>query len=138
MIVDGGFDWDRFVELSVSNGRTGIGLMSGIPGRVGGAPIQNIGAYGQEVSGVVEWVEFVWLDSGRVERLDNKACEFRYRDSVFKRVYQNRVIVTRVAFRLARSTAVALTYRILWKGSVPLRRPKSHVSRSWQSGEKRG
>ena len=65
------------------------------------------------MSRVVEWVEFVWLDSGRVERLDNKACEFRYRDSVFKRVYQNRVIVTRVAFRLARSTAVALTYRDL-------------------------
>ena len=41
VIVDGGFDWDRFVELSVSNGRTGIELMSGIPGRVGGAPIQK-------------------------------------------------------------------------------------------------
>ncbi|MGB0647289.1 MAG: UDP-N-acetylmuramate dehydrogenase [Bradymonadia bacterium] len=113
VIVDAGFDWDRFVALSIAKGRSGVELMSGIPGRVGGAPIQNIGAYGQEISSVVEWVEVVWLDSGEVERLDNRACGFRYRDSVFKREFANRLIVTRVAFRLLQAPTVALTYKDL-------------------------
>ena len=113
VVVDGGYEWDRFVADAVLAGWSGVELMSGIPGKVGAAPIQNIGAYGQEVSEVIQWVEVLWLDTLSVEVFDNASCEFAYRTSVFKALYSGRLIVTRVAFRLNRAEEVELQYKDL-------------------------
>ena len=113
VVVEGGYDWDRFVSESVQAGRSGVELLSGIPGRVGAAPIQNIGAYGQEVSHVIEWVDVVWLDSLRLERFSKSACGFEYRTSVFKSQHAGRLVVTQVGFRLGRASTVELRYKDL-------------------------
>jgi UDP-N-acetylmuramate dehydrogenase len=100
-----GEPWDDVVALSVAQGLGGMECLSGIPGRVGGTPIQNIGAYGQDVAGVLERV--VAFD--RVQRamtvLAAADCGFAYRSSRFKGPGAGRFIVCHVAFRLARTCA---------------------------------
>jgi UDP-N-acetylmuramate dehydrogenase len=95
-----GEPWDAFVEAMVSRGYQGLECLSGIPGRVGATPIQNVGAYGQEVSETITRV--VALDRERGERVvfSGKECRFSYRDSVFKSVQAGRFVVTEVSFRL--------------------------------------
>jgi UDP-N-acetylmuramate dehydrogenase len=113
VVVDGGLEWDQFVALSIAAGRSGVELLSGIPGRVGAAPIQNIGAYGQEVSECIEWVEVLWLKTLQVQVIAGSECGFMYRNSVFKSAYSGQLVVTKVAFRLGWQTSVELSYREL-------------------------
>ena len=80
-----GMPWDALVSRAVARGFGGIECMSGIPGMVGAAPIQNIGAYGQEVAEVIEAVEVLDMQTGIVFWLSAAECGFAYRDSVFKR-----------------------------------------------------
>ncbi|NBT47851.1 MAG: UDP-N-acetylmuramate dehydrogenase [Actinobacteria bacterium] len=94
--VQAGENWHEFVRYANSQGWAGIESLAGIPGTVGAAPIQNIGAYGQEVSTVIQSVEFFDYDSRELVVLSNEDCEFGYRDSVFKR--GRRGIVTSVSF----------------------------------------
>ncbi|HTW07881.1 MAG TPA: UDP-N-acetylmuramate dehydrogenase [Acidimicrobiales bacterium] len=96
-----GEDWANFVQECVSEGWSGVECLAGIPGLAGGTPVQNVGAYGEEVAQTIESVG-VWdcLDR-RARRLPAAACRFRYRSSVFKR--NQRYVVTDVSFRLARS-----------------------------------
>jgi UDP-N-acetylmuramate dehydrogenase len=92
--------WHGFVEFCVGRGFAGIENLSLIPGQVGAAPMQNIGAYGVEVESTCESVEVVHLTSGERATFTRAGCEFGYRDSVFKRRYKDQFMVAAVTFRL--------------------------------------
>src|SRR4051812_1891912 len=98
--VQAGEPWDPFVERCVADGLAGIECLSGIPGSVGATPIQNVGAYGQDVSETVVSVRVYDRSTGRVDELPGDACEFTYRSSTFKR-NPGRWIVLAVTFALA-------------------------------------
>jgi UDP-N-acetylmuramate dehydrogenase len=100
--VEAGVDWDHVVALTVDEGYAGIEALSGIPGRVGAAPIQNVGAYGQEVAQTVGWVRVLDRTTHDVVLLDPADCGFGYRTSVFK-AHPHRYVVLAVAFALEHS-----------------------------------
>jgi UDP-N-acetylmuramate dehydrogenase len=105
-----GESWDALVAFAVNQDLAGIECLSGIPGTVGGTPIQNVGAYGQEVAAVIEWVaafDRVKRAAVRLSRLD---CGFAYRMSRFKREDAGRFVIAEVAFRLRRRSAPTVTY----------------------------
>jgi UDP-N-acetylmuramate dehydrogenase len=105
-----GEDWDAFVERTVKENCAGIECLAGIPGTVGGTPVQNVGAYGQEVAPVIERVRaFDLLDRAFVE-LTAAECGFAYRRSRFNSSDQGRYIVTRVDYRLTPGGAATLRY----------------------------
>jgi UDP-N-acetylmuramate dehydrogenase len=101
--VQAGEPWDPFVARCVAEGRAGIECLSGIPGSVGATPIQNVGAYGQDVSETIVSVRVYDRVSGHVEELPGGACEFTYRSSAFKR-NPGRWIVLAVTFSLERES----------------------------------
>jgi len=105
-----GLDWDRLVAAAVDSDLAGLECLSGIPGRVGAAPIQNVGAYGQEVAGTIEAVEVVDLATGELRRLAAADCGFAYRQSRFKNEWRGRYAVVRVDFRLRRGAPGAVRY----------------------------
>ena len=92
--------WERFVAYTVDHGWAGVECLSGIPGCVGAAPVQNIGAYGQEVAETIEWVKGIDLQTGEAFQFTAIECEFAYRDSFFKKSVDRRYLITSVAFRL--------------------------------------
>ncbi len=98
LTVAAGEDWDALVARCVAEGLQGFECLSGIPGTVGATPIQNVGAYGQEVSETVESVRVLDRETGRVEEMPASACGFVYRGSVFK--YHDRRVVLSVTFRM--------------------------------------
>ncbi len=108
--VDAGVEWDDFVEWAVEKGLWGIENLSLIPGKVGAAPIQNIGAYGVEVKDLIEEVEIFDSETLSSYTLLNEDCEFGYRDSIFKGDLKGRVVVTSVLFKLYRQPAPKLDY----------------------------
>lgn len=108
--VGAGVNWDTFVEYCVQQKWYGTENLSLIPGSVGAAPVQNIGAYGAEVKDIVEYVEVLNTSEMKPEMLSNAACEFGYRDSVFKHGVKDRYIVTGVVFRLAKRGELVLDY----------------------------
>jgi UDP-N-acetylmuramate dehydrogenase len=105
-----GESWDSLVEFAVSQDLAGIECLSGIPGTVGGTPIQNVGAYGQEVATVIEWVAAFDRVTQAAVRLSRADCGFAYRMSRFKREDSGRFIITAVAFRLNPGAAPTVTY----------------------------
>lgn len=107
--VAAGEHWDDFVRWSLGQGYAGLENLILIPGTVGAAPIQNIGAYGAEVAEFVESVEAWDSRDQRVVVLDNAACRFGYRDSLFKH-QRDRYIVTAVRFHLPREYPLKLDY----------------------------
>ncbi|CAM2066369.1 UDP-N-acetylmuramate dehydrogenase [Sulfidibacter corallicola] len=107
--------WDDFVAEAVARNLAGIECLSGIPGLVGAAPIQNIGAYGQEVSQTITEVEILNLETMQVESWDNARCAFAYRDSVFKGAWRDRAVVLSVRFNLRRNGKATVTYPDLTK-----------------------
>lgn len=94
-----GEPWDDFVAAMVREGLTGIECLSGIPGLVGATPIQNVGAYGQEVAQTIVRVRSIDVATGEVRERTAEECGFRYRHSLFK---QWNEVVTRVTFRFTR------------------------------------
>jgi UDP-N-acetylmuramate dehydrogenase len=98
LTVAAGEDWDPLVAMCVADGLQGFECLSGIPGSVGATPIQNVGAYGQEVSETVESVRVYDRETGQVEEMTVADCGFVYRGSVFK--YHDRRVVLSVTFRL--------------------------------------
>jgi UDP-N-acetylmuramate dehydrogenase len=100
LTVAAGEPWDDVVALCVGAGLQGFECLSGIPGSTGATPIQNVGAYGQEVAETVETVRVLDRETDRVEDMPAAACGFRYRASVFK--YNDRRVVLSVTFRLRR------------------------------------
>ena len=105
-----GEDWDRLVERTVGAGLGGFECLSGIPGRVGATPIQNVGAYGQEVKDTLERVLVLDRHSGETTWLENAECEFGYRQSRFKERDRGRFIVLRVVYRLPRHAPPTVRY----------------------------
>ncbi|HET9853555.1 MAG TPA: UDP-N-acetylmuramate dehydrogenase [Methylomirabilota bacterium] len=95
-----GEPWDDFVRLTVERGWAGLECLSGIPGLVGATPIQNVGAYGQEVSDTLTAVRALDRESGRVVTLAPAACGFGYRDSLFKSGAPGRYVVLAATYRL--------------------------------------
>ena len=104
--VQAGEDWDALVAATVADGRVGLEALSGIPGTVGAAPIQTIGAYGAELASVVVSVRVLDRRTGLVEELPPEACAFRYRHSAFKADPLRRVVLA-VRLRLPRGTQSA-------------------------------
>jgi UDP-N-acetylmuramate dehydrogenase len=98
-----GEPWDELVAQSVARGWAGLECLSGIPGLVGATPIQNVGAYGQEVHEVIHSVRVYDRQLGSVQSLSNEACRFGYRDSLFKSIVPERFIVLAVRFELRRA-----------------------------------
>lgn len=109
LAVAAGERWDDFVRWSLSQGWPGLENLILIPGTVGAAPIQNIGAYGVEVAEFVESVEAWDTHSQKVLNLSRQDCQFGYRDSLFKREI-GRYIITAVRFALPRTHALRLDY----------------------------
>jgi UDP-N-acetylmuramate dehydrogenase len=99
--VGAGESWDRFVSQAVVAQCAGIECLSGIPGGVGGTPVQNVGAYGQEVAETIESVQVLDLKDGQVRELCAKACGFTYRSSIFNTTERGRFIILRVTYALA-------------------------------------
>ena len=107
--VEAGENWNDFVHWSLGRRFVGLENLALIPGTVGAAPIQNIGAYGAEVREFVHVVEVFDRDAGQFARLGNADCAFAYRDSVFKRT-PGRYLVTAVEFLLPRTRELRLNY----------------------------
>ena len=108
-----GVGWDEFVEWCIARGLWGVENLSGIPGTVGAAPIQNIGAYGAEIKNVIASVECFAAGTGTWLTLAAEHCAFGYRDSVFKGVLRGKAIVTAVNFALSRKPRPNLCYAAL-------------------------
>ncbi len=108
--ADAGVCWDALVERAVAEGLGGLECLSGIPGCVGAAPLQNIGAYGQEVSEVLRAVEVVERNSGARRRIAAAECGFGYRWSRFKGQWRDRFVILRVEFLLERRATGAMRY----------------------------
>jgi UDP-N-acetylmuramate dehydrogenase len=104
--AEAGEIWDPFVQYTVDQGWAGLEKLSLIPGTVGAAPIQNIGAYGAEVCDTIETVSYVDIKNGTHHTLTNAACHFGYRDSIFKRELKGRFIITDVCFRLKKAGSI--------------------------------
>lgn len=105
-----GVDWDSFVAFSVGQNLAGIECLSGIPGSVGGTPVQNVGAYGQEVSSVIRSVRVFDRREEKIRELDNAACGFSYRQSIFNSTERECHIVLAVTFALRKDGAPTLRY----------------------------
>jgi UDP-N-acetylmuramate dehydrogenase len=95
-----GESWDKFVSRAVMARCAGVECLSGIPGSVGGTPVQNVGAYGQEVAETIASVQVLDLKDGQVRELCNEACGFAYRTSIFNTTERGRFIVLRVTYAL--------------------------------------
>jgi UDP-N-acetylmuramate dehydrogenase len=98
--VGAGEEWDRFVARAVARNCAGVECLSGIPGSVGGTPVQNVGAYGQEVSETIESVLVFDLKDGQVRELCSEACGFQYRTSIFNTSERGHFIILRVTYSL--------------------------------------
>jgi len=108
--VAAGVDWDQFVSLAVDRGFGGIECLAGIPGTVGGTPVQNVGAYGQEVSSTIVSVRVLDLHTMTFADLPATACGFAYRRSIFNSTQRGKFVVTRVDYKLRTHALPVLSY----------------------------
>lgn len=114
-IAGAGCDWDSFVAQTVEANCAGLECLSGIPGTVGGTPVQNVGAYGQEVADTISEVRALDLRSLEIVTLSNTECGFAYRSSILNTRERGRYIVLRVAFALRSGGKPTLRYADLEK-----------------------
>ncbi len=108
--VGAGVDWDGFVGDAVASGSSGVECLAGIPGTIGGTPVQNVGAYGQEVASLIELVRAFDRESQQFIEFTNAECGFAYRRSRFNSDDRGRFIVTRVDYKLTLNGAPAVRY----------------------------
>ncbi len=125
--VGAGVEWDRFVTYAVEQNCAGIECLSGIPGSVGATPVQNVGAYGQEVSRTIETVKALDVKTDQVVTLTNPECGFTYRTSIFNTHARGRYIILRVSFRLTAGGTPSLQYADLQKYFSTQKAPPSLV-----------
>ncbi len=118
-----GETWHSFVLWTLDRGLFGLENLSLIPGYVGAAPVQNIGAYGVEVKETCERVVAVDLQTGELKTFSREACAFGYRDSVFKHLERDRFAITRVCFRLSKQFTARASY-----GDIQSELAAMHVS----------
>jgi UDP-N-acetylmuramate dehydrogenase len=105
-----GENWHEFVLKCIDLGYAGIENMSLIPGSVGASPMQNIGAYGVEIKDVFHSLKAYHIASGEIHTFDAAACEFGYRESVFKRALKGQYVIISVAFQLSKIAAINKNY----------------------------
>ena len=108
--VGAGEIWHHLVLYCVSNNWAGIENLSLIPGTVGAAPIQNIGAYGVEVKNLIKEVETINITTSQKRVYLNKECDFGYRDSIFKRDLKGQVVISSVIFKLKKNAEPNISY----------------------------
>jgi len=113
--VGAGEPWDRFVARAVARNCAGVECLSGIPGSVGGTPVQNVGAYGQEVAESVDSVLALDVRDGQLHDLCAEACGFSYRTSIFNTGERGRYVIVRVNYRLTPDGAPRIQYADLKK-----------------------
>lgn len=111
--VAAGEVWDNFLQYCLDQHWYGLENLAIIPGTVGASPIQNIGAYGQEVSDCIASVTFVDIASLQVKKLKQQECQFSYRESIFKSQLASKCVIQSVEFRLAKTFIPNLTYTAL-------------------------
>lgn len=109
--VGAGEDWDETVKQIVDMNLWGMEALSGIPGKTGAAPYQNIGAYGQELKDTVDHIEAFDTLNGKISELSNAECNFGYRDSIFKSSEKGRYIITNVFFKLSKKPLGVPNYK---------------------------
>jgi UDP-N-acetylmuramate dehydrogenase len=108
--VGAGVEWDAFVQYCVSRNLAGVECLSGIPGSVGATPIQNVGAYGEEVSSVIFKIRAFDRYSNSIVELENADCRFSYRSSIFNTTHKDRYILLRVDFALRTDGTARIQY----------------------------
>jgi UDP-N-acetylmuramate dehydrogenase len=108
--VGAGESWDRFVSHAILAKCAGVECLSGIPGSVGGTPVQNVGAYGQEVAETIDSVEVFDLKDGQVRELCREACGFTYRSSIFNTSERGRFVILRVVYALTPGGEPRISY----------------------------
>ncbi|MDB4322034.1 UDP-N-acetylmuramate dehydrogenase [bacterium] len=108
-----GENWHEMVQLCLQQGWYGLENLSLIPGNMGAAPIQNIGAYGVELCDLFVSLQAIEISTGELIELNNKQCEFGYRDSIFKQAYKDRFLVTHVCLRLSTQPRAQIQYPAL-------------------------
>lgn len=106
-----GEKWNDFVTYCVEKGFYGVENLSLIPGTVGAAPIQNIGAYGAELKDVFESLEGIIIQAGEKKSFNKNECQFDYRNSIFKKKYKDDFLITKVIFRLKKERNFNFNYR---------------------------
>jgi UDP-N-acetylmuramate dehydrogenase len=111
--VGAGEEWDRFVARAVTRNCAGVECLSGIPGSVGGTPVQNVGAYGQEVAETIDSVLVLDLRDGQLRELCGEACGFQYRTSIFNTSERGRFIILRVTYSLTPGGKPRIEYQDL-------------------------
>jgi len=109
--ISSGYNWDRFVIFCIKNSLYGLENLSGIPGTVGAGPIQNIGAYGEEISNYIEHIEVFNFKTGNLEILNNINCNFDYRNSLFKK--NKHLFIKNVFFKLKNTFIANNSYQDL-------------------------
>ena len=113
--VGAGEDWDAFVAATVQHNCAGIECLSGIPGSVGGTPVQNVGAYGQEVAETIDTVVALNVESGEEEEFEKSDCGFGYRSSIFNTSARGRYVILRVTYALVHDGHPRIAYADLQK-----------------------
>jgi len=111
--VAAGEEWDSLQRYCLQNGLYGLENLFGIPGNVGSAPVQNIGAYGAEVKDCIEQVEGWRIDNEEPFLFSNEQCRFGYRDSIFKNEMKGKCFITHVTFKLSLEERFNLNYKAL-------------------------
>jgi len=113
--VGAGELWDDFVAIAVQHNCAGIECLSGIPGSVGGTPVQNVGAYGQEVAETIFALVAIDLETGKEEEFEKGDCGFAYRSSIFNTTYKGRYLITNVTYALVHDGEAQIRYGDLQK-----------------------
>jgi len=109
----GGEVWHDLVMFVVNGGYWGIENLSLIPGTVGAAPIQNIGAYGVELKDILETVEAYEIETGQKKVFEKEECEFGYRDSIFKNKLKGRYLIIAITLKLSKIEKQNVSYKVL-------------------------
>lgn len=109
----GGGNWDDFVSFCINEGLQGIECLSGIPGSIGATPIQNVGAYGQEVSDVILGLRALRVEDNSIVTFNRDECKFAYRNSIFKNEQKDKYVIIEVIFKLKLNREPQLKYKEL-------------------------
>ncbi|UPW19127.1 UDP-N-acetylmuramate dehydrogenase [Agarivorans sp. TSD2052] len=110
LTVSAGENWHELVSWTVDNGYNGLENLALIPGTVGAAPVQNIGAYGLEIARYCSAVTYFDVATGQTKRLTGQACQFSYRDSIFKQSLKDQIVICEVELRLPTLWAPLIEY----------------------------